>query len=107
MNDSFSLNESSCIYLSNALNEVLNGFSVDYESLLGTSRENVLHLFQKLRSMCDQKALLSQPISPEEATLLWKCSNLCLEEFDDGEFETRLGEVPEVARKLNNALPHL
>lgn len=101
MNTTPFMNESSCAYLSNALNEVLNGFRVDYEKTLGTERGSVRRLFEKLRSVCDQKAPLLQRISPEEARIILKCSDLCLRELDADEFEVRLGEAPEAARRIN------
>jgi len=104
MNATSPLNESLCVYLSNALNEVLNGFRVDFENTLGSRQEDVSQLFQKLSVLCDGKALHLERISLVEAKLLLKCSNLCLQELDADEFETRLGESPEVARQVNHAI---
>jgi hypothetical protein len=104
MNAISSLNQSSLNYFSNAINEVLNGFPVDYETALGVNREELSHLFKKIRSMRTESSPLTQPLSAEDARLLLRCSQFCLEEIDDNEFDTRLGETSEVARKMNQAL---
>lgn len=104
MTDSISLNKASCGYLMNVLNEALYGFKVDYENTLGTTQEDVKELFQRLGAQCDNKAIETQRLSVADAQLLLKCSNLCLDEIDADEFDTRLGESPEEARQLNQLL---
>jgi hypothetical protein len=86
----------------NVLNEVLHGFKVDYEGMLGTTREDINKLFQRLDLLSNEKEAVA--LSEPESRLLLKCSNLCLNEIDEDEFDTRLGELPEQARQFNERL---
>ena len=98
------LSEVSCIYLVNALNEVLHGFSVDYVQALGTAQSKIFELFQKLTALCQESGFGLEKLSVAEVQLLLKCSKLCLAEIDAQEFATRLGESAETALKVNDQL---
>lgn len=98
------LSELSCIYLINALNEVLHGFRVDYVQTLGTLQSKVLEIFQRLTALCQGDGFALEVLSVEEAQLLLKCSKLCLAEIDTQEFATRLGESTETALHVNEQL---
>ncbi len=87
-----------CGYLLNVLNEVLNGFRVDFGTAPETSRDNISRLYEKISgSECSE-------ISSEDARLLLNCAILCRREFSESEFETRLGESVSDATKLDQAL---
>ncbi len=88
-------------YLLNVLNEVLNGFSVDFEGVLKTPKQDVVSLFKKLDKGGHYE------LSSEEARLLLNCSMACLREFDASEFETRLGVTPVRAQQVNQVLASL
>jgi hypothetical protein len=104
MTDSIALNKASYGYLMNVLNEALCGFKVDYENTLGATQEDVKKLFQRLDVLSDNNVLETQGLSVADAQLLLRCSNLCLNEIDADEFDTRLGGSPEGARQLNQLL---
>jgi hypothetical protein len=95
-----------CGYLLNVLNEVLNGFRVDFEIALKSRRENVSSLYEKLDRRCSARVDEGEPerLSSDEARLLLNCSLLCSGEFDESEFETRLGEPLTDAQRINQAL---
>lgn len=95
-----------CGYLLNSLNEVLNGFRVDFDTALKVRREDVSALYEKLDHRCRAgfESAERDRISSREAYLLLKCSLLCSSEFDGSEFETRLGESQANAQSINETL---
>ena len=104
MSINFRANEPSCVYMNNVLNEVLNGFEVDFETMLGTKRERILEIFKSLRLACDEGKPIEKQLSREDVKFVLRCSNLCLQEIDADEFETRLGESVEEAMLANEAM---
>lgn len=98
-----------CDYLLNSLNEVLNGFSVDFNAALGTDRTTVLESYRQLKNRCADEpgALLSSSLNRNEAEMLVNCSRLCRKEVDSEEFQTRLGISLEDAMLVEDALANL
>jgi hypothetical protein len=91
-------------YLTNILNEVLCGFHVDHESVLGVNRNRLEELFKKARARDREEPIDLRVFSSEEAQMLLKCSQLCMKELEGWEFDTRLGVSREEANETNRML---
>lgn len=101
------LSNASCVYLTNVLNEVLYGLPEGCERVLETTKDQLSHLFQKLAAACRQGGVANASLSVGETQCLLNCSKLCIEQIDEDEFSTRLGESTETARAVNQQLMHL
>ena len=86
-------------YLRQTLNEVLNGFRVDYEAQLYASRERIVALSPRLDQISTERML-----SPDDALLLLRISRLCEQELGDSEFLTRVGYTLSEAGQIDARL---
>jgi len=86
-------------YLHNVLNEVLHGFNVDLGMQLHSQYDQVLALLNAL-----DEADAQYQLSPKDALLLIRASDLCEAEFEDSEFGTRLGSSKQKAREIVSQL---
>ncbi len=89
-------------YLNNILNEVLNGFYVNYPEQLGTTRSELFVLFDKVRSIDSE-----QMFTPEEARLLSRVARLCDAELGVEEFKTRTGYTLEESQHVQARLERI
>ncbi len=89
-------------YLHNTLNEVLHGFGVDIEQQFHVSYDILYALMRELDA-----ADSSYQLSPESAALLLRASELCNAEFEDSEFQTRLGYYRADAHAVMDKLKEL
>lgn len=91
-------------YLGNTLHEVLHGFSVeDFFFAVGSSREAVEQLAEVLEDhyiACRDQEICELHFSNAESLILRSASMLCNENFSRDEFQSRLGESPESARRF-------
>ena len=87
------------LYLRQTLNEVLNGFQVDYEAQLHASRERIAALSPRLDHMSTERML-----SPDDALLLLRISRLSEQELGDSDFFTRVGYTLPEARQIDARL---
>ena len=73
-------------YVHNTLNEILHGFAVDLEEQFHTGYGTLHALMKEL-----DRADANYRLSPEKAAWLLRASELCDIEFEESEFQTRLG----------------
>ena len=89
-------------YLNNILNEVVNGFAVDYERQLGVTRARLVLLFEKLDRIRSELMF-----TPEDAALLVRAARLCDEELGVDEFHVRTGYTLEESHEIAARLERL
>ncbi|HUY81069.1 MAG TPA: hypothetical protein VMU92_05045 [Acidobacteriaceae bacterium] len=91
-------------YLGNTLYEVLHSFNVeDFYFAVGSSREAVeglANLLEEHYIACRDQELRELHFSNTESLILRNASMLCSENFSREEFQSRLGESPESARRF-------
>lgn len=91
-------------YLGNTLYEVLHGFNVDdFYYAVGSSREEVVRLADLLEEhyiACRDSELCEMHFSSTESLILRNASMLCSQNLSREEFQSRLGESPESARRF-------
>ncbi|WP_058189826.1 hypothetical protein [Terracidiphilus gabretensis] len=103
MTASVSVERSTLSLALNVLNEVLHGFSNDF-SAIGTTRDDVRGLFEKLKSLDKPGEDGAWELSADEAGVLSRCTAVCLKEIDEDEFFTRVGVSSDVARQFIESL---
>ena len=91
-------------YLGNTLHEILHGFTVgDFYSAVGSSRELVDSLAVKIEDSyiaCRDQNSYDLQLTGIELLILRNASLLCSQNLSRQEFQSRLGESPESARKF-------
>lgn len=91
-------------YLGNTLHELLHSFNVeDFYFAVGSSREAVEGLADLLEDhyiACRNDELCDLRFSSTEALILRNASLLCAENLSREQFQSRLGESPESARRF-------
>ena len=83
-------------YLANTLNEVLNGFYVpDWGRVFSFSRDEAENLLKRLSSEIESAkgSAIQLSLSRAEVLQLVSSSNLCTNELDEAEFQTRTGKT--------------
>jgi hypothetical protein len=106
-NSEVELTSTYCGYLLNLLNEVVHGLPVDFEADLKVEKEEAVRLFQKLDNCSTAENKTERLLSTADARLLLNCANRCLREFDESEFETRLGVSLADARHVGSLLSEI
>src|SRR5437773_1721132 len=90
-------------YFSNTLNEILHGFAIaDWEQQVPTSRadaERLLERFNEVYGRSSSAAGSEITLSSNDEALLVSATHLCSREFEEAEFQIRLGESREVGRE--------
>jgi len=91
-------------HLGNLLNEVLHGFAIsDWEVEMRHTKNETRLLLQRLHDSyhaASDDAVLNLEFSRDEIEMLSNSGRLCLAEFEDAEYQTRVGDAKQYTQDL-------